>query len=300
MRITAILTSLLLCSCATGGPSLGKLDVRPSAPIAEQGDAYAIARRQLVLGNFALAIDGFRKAIRQSPQSADAHNGLAVAYDRIGRHDLSRESYEQALALAPDDQAILANLARSMAAAAKKAGAQRDVRMDFATVAPTAPGARLERISSREIALVTSNSQRGWAVVDADAKPRLKEPAVFAQSRKGVLEVALEPSEPVSEANRSVRVVILNAVGRRGLAHRMSLFLEDKGWSNASIGDARLRPRESLMFHAPKDRLAAVQLSRSLPFPSRLVVQPSAKQVILFVGRNAVPFDERLRSAKNS
>jgi tetratricopeptide (TPR) repeat protein len=255
-----------------------------------------LAKRQLTLGNFALAIDGFRKAIRQNPQSADAHNGLAVAYDRIGRHDLSRESYEQALALSPNDSAILANLARSLAAAGKK------VESVAVAAKPSSPGARLERISSREVALVTSNSGAGWAAVGVEATPRRVAPAapVFAQSRRGVLEIALEAPEAAPSANHNVPVVILNAVGRRGLARRMSNFLEDKGWSKASVGDARLRPKESLMFHAPKDRLAAVQLSRSLPFPSRLVVAPRARQVILFVGRNAMAFDEQLRSARTS
>jgi tetratricopeptide (TPR) repeat protein len=278
---------------------MGKLDVRPSkSSLTEEGDAYALAKRQLTLGNFALAIDGFRKAIRQNPQSADAHNGLAVAYDRIGRHDLSRESYEQALALSPNDSAILANLARSLAAAGKKVESVAVA----AKPAASSPGARLERISSREVALVTSNSGAGWAAVGVEATPRRVAPAapVFAQSRRGVLEIALEAPEAAPSANHNVPVVILNAVGRRGLARRMSNFLEDKGWSKASVGDARLRPKESLMFHAPKDRLAAVQLSRSLPFPSRLVVAPRARQVILFVGRNAMAFDEQLRSARTS
>ena len=54
------------------------------------------------------------------------------------------------------------------------------------------------------------------------------------------------------------------------------------------------------MFHAPRDRLAAVALARALPFPSRLVVMPTAPHMILFVGRNALPFDQRLRSAQAS
>jgi len=306
MRIPTILATLALCSCASGGRSLGKLEVRPASIAAptEQSDVYAGAKRQLALGNFALAVDGFRKAIRVDPQSAAAYNGLAVAYDRIGRTDLSLGYYEQALALAPRDADILHNLALSLAARGKAPVAQ-------ASASPTAAlaaGMRLERISTREIALITKGVGNGWEAVDADDAPRLAiaDRPVLARSRNGALDIALEPlaakvAKPVKvAATPSVSVTVLNAVGTRGLARRMSRFLGAKGWNSGAIGNARARPMESVMFHAPRDRLAAVALARTLPFPSRLVVMPTAPHMILFVGRNALPFDQRLRSAQMS
>ncbi|WP_340317139.1 LytR C-terminal domain-containing protein [Rhizorhabdus argentea] len=299
-----MLATLALCSCASGGRSLGTLQVRPAsvAAPAQQSDAYADAKRQLALGNFALAVDGFRKAIRAEPQSAAAYNGLAVAYDRIGRTDLSRDYYEQALALAPRDADILHNLALSLASKGKMPAAVAHAALPAAPAA----GLRLERISTREIALITRRAGNGWEAVDADDAPRLAVTGqpFFAQSHDGSLEIALEPPaiQPVAKASATppVSVTVLNAVGRRGLARRMSKFLGAKGWNSGSIGNARIRPMESVMFHAPRDRLAAVALARVLPFPSRLVVMPTAPHMILFVGRNALPFDQRLRSAQAS
>jgi hypothetical protein len=304
MRIPMMLATLALCSCASGNRSVGTLQVRPS-PVAapmQQSGAYADAKRQLALGNFALAVDGFRKAIRVDPQSAAAYNGLAVAYDRIGRTDLSRDFYEQALALAPHDADILHNLTRSLAARGERPAAQAHASL------PAAPAAhlRLERISTREIALVTKGAGNAWEAVGADDAPRLAVAAqpFFAKSHNGSLEIALEPpaAKPAAKAAATplVSVTVLNAVGTRGLARRMSRFLGDKGWNSGAIGNARIRPTESVMFHAPRDRLAAVALARTLPFPSRLVVMPTAPHVILFVGRNALPFDQRLRSAQTS
>ncbi len=53
----------------------------PGASMLQRG------RAQLDAGLDALAIESFRAEIRANPESADAYNGLAVAYGRIGRGD---------------------------------------------------------------------------------------------------------------------------------------------------------------------------------------------------------------------
>lgn len=69
-------------------------------------------RAQLDAGLDALAIESFRAEIRQNPESADAYNGLAVAYGRIGREDLAQRYFETALAKDPQNQKAQHNLAR--------------------------------------------------------------------------------------------------------------------------------------------------------------------------------------------
>lgn len=65
-------------------------------------------------GEYALAIEEFRKAIREAPESPEGYNALASSYDMIGRFDLASRNYELALAHAPDDGRIYRNMARSL------------------------------------------------------------------------------------------------------------------------------------------------------------------------------------------
>lgn len=334
--LPAILPAMLLAaSCTSGGTYSGRIDVRPAQPAetAAPETAYSLGKRQLALGNLGLAIDAFRKAVREEPESADALNGLAVAYDRIGRFDLSRQAYEQALALAPDDRAIRHNLQTSLIRqglheqatrlAAETGAAPPVVVAQAAPATSPAPRPRanagemrLERLSLREVALVTTPARNGWEAVArgdssaptaatglaAKARPYAvsKNGAVelalapaarpYAESKRGKLEVALAPA-----ASKGPAVMVLNAVGKRGLARRMSGYLRERGWDRTMIGDARIRPAHSILVHAPGDRLSALLLARSLPFRPRLVVSGKARSVTLLLGRNAAEFDQSRR-----
>lgn len=120
MRTILILVSMpMLAGCA--GQALAELEVRPVTPPGygvPAGEAYSLydhGKRQLAAGNAGLAIDAFRRALRADPNSIDSLNGLGVAYDRIGRFDLSRRYYEQALGLDPNSAMVLHNLGYSLA-----------------------------------------------------------------------------------------------------------------------------------------------------------------------------------------
>jgi len=69
---------------------------------------------QLALGNVGLAIEAYRKALRENPESVDALMGLAQCYDRMGRADLSRRHYEMALAITPANTEIYSTFAESL------------------------------------------------------------------------------------------------------------------------------------------------------------------------------------------
>jgi hypothetical protein len=91
----------------------------------------AEARGQLALGNVALALEGFRKAWRDDPNSIDALAGMATCYDRMGRFDLSRRNYEAALAVAPANIEMLGAFAQSLQLQGELAEAQQ-VRAEIA------------------------------------------------------------------------------------------------------------------------------------------------------------------------
>ena len=79
---------------------------------APKGSFLARGQAQLAAGVASLAIESFRSEIRKSPDSGDAYNGMAIAYDRIGRADLAQRYFETAMAKAPDDPKFRNNLAQ--------------------------------------------------------------------------------------------------------------------------------------------------------------------------------------------
>ena len=111
---TAAMVSLAAC-----GGEQGKLQIRPiGAPLAAGTKAVpfriAEARGQFALGNIGLALEAFRIALREDPNSIDAMTGVAACYDRMARFDLSRRNYEAALAIAPGDPQLLTAFAASL------------------------------------------------------------------------------------------------------------------------------------------------------------------------------------------
>src|SRR3546814_8645826 len=96
----------------------------PDAASADASYHYTRGKAQIAAGNASLALDGFRKALRLNPNSIDALNGLGAAYDRMGRFDLSRNYYEQALGLDPDSRITHNNFGYSLALQVKRFDAQ--------------------------------------------------------------------------------------------------------------------------------------------------------------------------------
>jgi hypothetical protein len=115
MKMAAATLMLAAASCGEEG----KLNIRSlPSPLAAGEHAVSFrvaeARAQYALGNVALALEGYRKALRDDPQSVDALGGLAACYDQMGRFDLSRRYHESALALAPQNTQLYADLAASL------------------------------------------------------------------------------------------------------------------------------------------------------------------------------------------
>ncbi len=107
--------SMLVVMAGCAGPQNLAPEFRLSSKAPEpvlEGSLVQRGKAQLSAGLHAMAIETFRAEIRQSPESAEAYNGLAIAYDRIGRPDLARRYFEVALAKAPDETRYRSNLAR--------------------------------------------------------------------------------------------------------------------------------------------------------------------------------------------
>ncbi|OWQ97043.1 hypothetical protein CDQ92_08120 [Sphingopyxis bauzanensis] len=74
-------------------------------------ESLARARTYLASRQYGLAIELFRAAGKDQALELDSLNGLAIAYDAIGRADLAQRYFEKALALRGDDPRTRRNLA---------------------------------------------------------------------------------------------------------------------------------------------------------------------------------------------
>jgi Flp pilus assembly protein TadD len=101
-----------ICGCTAAAPGVEvRAIANPSAAISRSGDALAVARGQLMLGNVGLALEAFRKAQRDNPADPAVLAGIGDCYSAMSRFDLAQTNYEAALALAPHDRKLLLGLA---------------------------------------------------------------------------------------------------------------------------------------------------------------------------------------------
>ena len=336
--LAASASVLALAGCA----STGELTIRAKPTGLAAGERPASfrideARGQFALGNVALALEGFRKALREDPRSTDAMNGIAACYDRMGRFDLSRRFYEMALASAPNDMRLYANLALSLdlqgrpdeAAALRAESSRRSAALqagDLATqyaaeggrsmaaqsavdgmpipnaatpsagrasattepqevstrpaasvsialplAEPHADGskrAHLERLSTGEVALLTSGALR-WQV----------------RSVERAQQTGAAPAR-LAKASATAGLTLLNAARRQGLAARTRMLLRRDGVDRITIGDAAQVRRLSVIAYPSQRRAEAVRIANNLGFA--LQHKPgSANRLIVYLGQDA-------------
>jgi len=118
MNKAIVAVALIIATAACSGPQKGVLAIRPVNQQAAGPAQDALARGDVLFsrGEYALALDAFRRAVRSDPTDAHGLNGVAISYAAMGRHDLAREFFELALSRAPEDQRIARNFARSLSA----------------------------------------------------------------------------------------------------------------------------------------------------------------------------------------
>ena len=308
---------LLGIAAAIGTVSCSSADLNVRAikgPLAagQQPVSFRVAEghSQLALGNVALALEAYRKALREDPKSVDAMMGIAVCYDKMGRFDLSRRHYEMALAVRPADTDIFALFAQSLELQGKRDEAAR-VKSELATrvVAPEAareaPGSvpvlppppapsvtvalapprsapvavehstapiRLERLSMGEVALITRS------------EPRWEATTVTRTATSTTIQFEKKARPPVT---------LLNAARVQGLAARTRAYLSMRGFAGARIGDAPATRRQSAILYAPSEQRRAERLAAQFGFA--LERQPNARDgVIVLLGRDAA-HDRSLR-----
>lgn len=170
MRFLLLIAVLFTLPACTRWPEVRASLSQPQAP-AGPAAQLAHARQQLELGNTALAIDAFRQILRQEPASLAALNGLAAAYDRLARFDLSQRYYEQALGFDPNSPLTLNNFGYSLLLQGRLAEAQPLL----AAAAAGADSAVRERAQA--------NLARLWAAPALLAQARAQSPAALPEKQ---------------------------------------------------------------------------------------------------------------------
>ena len=332
----ALLLTVSAIGCTHSKLAVRSLPVPESASTADEA-SLAKGRMLFARGEFALAADAFQKAARYDPKSADAYNGLAASYDQLGRYDLSRRYYELALAQSPEDGRVLRNFARSMLhqgdqLAARKliaeaAALEHDGTSQAAGQAqpqPSAPAAPVQQAyadgaspSSVTMSIAPEPLPAAAPVTVANSPSLFQRVAAtvieaFPQSQSGVNVLLDAPAPRAAPASVLAQAAapaivsstphlhIMNAVGRKRQAARMSSYLKQDGWATISTGDSRNKLVRSRILFGTADAAAARKLAATLPFQPRLQRMRNAPAMFLLLGRDALVFDNQLRAPKRS
>lgn len=304
--------AVITASCNTPQPTI---EIRAAAA-ASKSIGVAEAEAHLALGNVGLALEGFRKAVREQPNDVRALVGIAQSYDRMGRFDLSRKWFETALAAAPADASTLHSFAASLdgqrlpleAASVRAEAVERTQLSSPAALDSLAPAEVAERQAAPSVMLALpppGPAEQRKEHADAPQAPvqtaRLAASPGPRLERLSLGEVALVTgSDPVWNAelvSRSARSVtfrfvavrpvarLLNAARQQGLAARTRAQLVERGWKRLEIGDAPAVRERTLVLFPHSQRAAAKRLASQFGFAH---LRPFAgPEIVVLLGRDA-------------
>ncbi|QKG71133.1 tetratricopeptide repeat protein [Erythrobacter mangrovi] len=147
------------------GRFMAKANASPSLRGSETGAQQLEEGRQYLReGNLSRAVASFQLARLDSDSAAEANNGLAVVYAKLGRPDLAERYFRTAILLKPDDTRYVANLLRLQGRVLMARQRTATARLASATAAPVArPSAasvRVHRVSAGEFRIQTAEPER--------------------------------------------------------------------------------------------------------------------------------------------
>lgn len=170
----------------------------------DEAASLAEGRSLLAAGNAAQAISVFRIALGQNARSVAALNGIAIAYDRLGRIDLARQHFEMALALEPDAGDIAYNLGWTL----HRAGLHRE----------SIPW--LQRASSSDDGRAAGAARRALLMVAAALETAATAPALAPQAPMRVASARIEAAQAarIDMASSGEAVLVLPGTAAKPLA----------------------------------------------------------------------------------
>jgi hypothetical protein len=263
-RILLIGGSLATAGCAASHEFQVRAIPDPATKIRQGGAQIAEARSMLALGNAGLALEAFRKILREQPANADAYAGIAACYAQMGRYDLERANYEFALAYAPHDPALLNALATSLDRLGEGAKAM-EIRAELVRMA-AAPKSEVTEAATTPVNVPQLSSVT--VKLPAARPPAIQRTALSERS------VPVPPARAIpAPATRSAEVEL-----RTVRAPALNMTALDAGLQ-ASLVPAPEPVRQEPILAMPAPRATSTQVE--LPSVSPPVLQVAARAVDL-------------------
>lgn len=176
-------------------------------PARAAGTAVERGKAELRAGRPADAVAAFREALAADPQSVEALSGMAIAYDQLGRYDLSRPLYEAALILDPRSPVLLYNYGLSLSRQRDRTGALR-----FLSLAAAGGDAEVETAALR---LIAALDPEGAATRPAaPAAPAMSMATPAAPSATAVPAAAATPAAMAITAPAAPQADVATAAAR--------------------------------------------------------------------------------------
>ncbi len=325
----ALFSTTLLAACSTPNTPDRQILANGEPIMSGGADSYERGKQNLLSGNYGLAAGYLRAALRNDPMSLDVLNALALTYERLRRHDVSRRYFAQALAVDPRSVQTLNNIARSLLDSGS-----RDIAVSYLKRAealdPDNSVVRANLVDATRQGLPDSNVRS--ASVSRAVEPAtvwIERTNAFRQTlvTRGELHVvsgaaeqnAILPlvnfstvakNEKPHVASRKVaaaeipapsretikdrpKVVIVNGNGRTGMAARMRNNLQREGWKIGAVKNAdQFNYATTSVVYMTGYEAEAKKLAAALPVKTVLVEQDNLiSDVILRIGRDLLPFD---------
>jgi hypothetical protein len=311
------------------GPSL------PDQKLVDR-DPYERGKEFLATGRLGLAVHAFRTALHETPQSVEALNGLAVAYDQLGRHDQALRHYKRALTLAPDTAQTLNNIGYSYLRQGRM-----DLAVSFLNKAKQIAGDDRRIEANIRVAQNLQQKVSGGNVLVADAQSTgldtrhrlvrivrsspmvqtliIRDPVEPAAAREkwGVGELsmlrqqaeeleaakptganAMSPPEPSGLDVSQTRVEISIDAGHDRRAARMVSFLASQGYGVWRVSDAQSGDRSTTtIYYRAGSKDTALKLATIFPVSVEFVaIADQTADIKVRLGEDLVEFDRRLVS----
>jgi len=221
-------------------------------------------RRHLSAERPAAALTAFRQASYHPDFAGDAYNGMAIAYDRMGRYDLAERFFAQAMEAAPEDHRFARNAARFETSMLARRATSSPVELasvdtdstetELAEVLPQiaealdaevgpAPAERMQRVSSREVSIASRDDWTTRLESNAAARPAVLHIGDTALAQLGPhLE---EPQYPVRISLASVPVSRAASPAQVAPQAPGSRFAEDDGSVRVRVSGTLIPPQRA-------------------------------------------------------